>query len=417
MQQQLKICEDWATELKMTWNPPKCVIIGLRVNEPDLMLCGTAIPRWNSGKDELYVGFNIGPSGIHWQKSMDRLIGKAEGVLKSLNHVGSICNAATRVHLVKACVQSITDYAVAACHAWMDKKRNERYSAIMSKLNDLHLKCMSFISGTRSSKNVHVVESMAMLAPPEIRALQMRTSAVEQLSRLENCPLLTLANDLQREGSILLDLMHWKRNPMTKAFVDLNNARATVNLNTVPMNVLAKQWTAFHLSRRDDRHLQCYVLPGCRKKPTGMDRVMFEHNAIFMKACAWRRNLAFMKCYCVCGTGFTRRHVEECPQLIESIAPRVDLSVTKQLLMDRNVPVDGYTSLDEWLNRAESAKFCQLYDTVSIVEDMDGVPTREPRAGPVKPSSAGYVKGGVPTLLRVAESLAEWCAQQLPLVG
>jgi len=410
MQQQLKICEDWAAEMRMEWNPPKCVIIGLKHDEPDLQLAGAAIPRWNQEKEELYVGFNIGPGGIHWQKSMERLIVKAENALKSVSHLGVICNAATRANLIKACVRSITDYATATCHAWMNRKREARYSAIMTRMNDLHQKCLCFIAGTRSTRNLHVVESMAMFAPPELRALQMRVSAVEQLSKMDNCPLIGLAKGLQREGSILLDLLDWKRNPMSKAFYEWNQARENANLSIIRPQKLAKDWIAYHLTRKDDRHLQCFVLPSSRKKNIGMDQCMMQDNELFMNACAWRRNLAFMNCLCLCGNGFTRSHVENCTELKECALPLVNLDETRALLLAQGVPVDAYTSLDETLNQQDYAQFRALYSKIALLEDLDGEPVRAPRTATARASSAGYWKSGVPTLLRVKESLAEWCS-------
>ena len=90
------------------------------------------------------------------------------------------------------------------------------------------------------------------------------------------------------------------------------------------------------------------------------------------------------------------------------LAPLAPLAGSKLWLQERGVPNESYNSLDEWLNCKEYDKFMQLFEKVKLVEDMDGLDIRENKPNMTK-SKAGYVRNGVPTLLDIKESIAEWC--------
>lgn len=402
VQERLFICEQWAEEMEMEWNVPKCAVVGY--NNVPLRLYGQEIKQIAMDSITKYVGFDLSARGIQWHKTLERLSTKATTVLTALDNIRNLCTAAVRTTLVKTFVRCIVDYTLAPLHAWMNLKRGARYKTLEPAIQ-VHRKCLSFIANTASTHNGQVIESMAVLAPPETRALQLRANVFDQVSRLENSPLTQLAKQLQVHDSVLYQLISGN-DPLTKAIKE----------KELPFKSAAKDWVLHNVSRYDGKVLHAFVLPRARVNSVSkIDSVLHQPSAIFEKALAWRRNVAFVQATCVCGTRFTRRHVDLC-----DFQPTAESVINTRIEVGQEFPVDAYTSLDEHLNNKDYKRFEELFGKVAIVNDIAGFDfseeerDEEPRA---RPSQAGLwqTENGVrfPTMLKIQESITRWKEQMV----
>lgn len=400
IQARLDICTEWALEMGMIWNVSKCIIIGLKNADNDLLLAGQIIPRLNADESTKYVGYNLSRLGIEWETSLNRMCQKASGALALIDNVGNKCNAAVKAQLVKTFARSITDYVIAPFHAWMCLDRGLRFKHL-TPLAKVHQDSLAFIAGTASTHNAHVIESMAMMPPPEARAVQLRASVHDQLQRLpHDAQLLQLANSVPPHDSVLYTLAKGK-DPLSQA----------IKRKQIPTKVAARKWIEHHVTRYDGRSLHAYVTPPARVKGVSrVDACLYQTHDVFAKALAWRRNVVWLNSSCYCGKRFDRSHVDNC-----GFYPLANNQDTVKWLQERKVPTRCYNSGDEFLNTQQYDKFLALWESVSLIEDMvqwDGAQDDVDELPKERFSQAGLWRTSngqrVPTLMAVETSVAEW---------
>jgi len=273
----------------------------------------------------------------------------------------------------------------------------------MASLHQVHMESLSFIAGTGSTRNHHVIESMAMLPQPEARAIQLRASVYDQLQRLnENTNLLKLSRLVPPpQNSVLYSLANGT-DPLSMALKKLE----------IPAKLASRKWIEFHVCYCDGRTLQTFVLPSARVKSySRIDACLLQDNETFGKALAWRRNVVWMNATCHCGRKFTRRHVNQC-----GFHPMINTTQTKQWLNQRGVQTSSYNMGDEFLNEKNYEKFLLLWDNVALINDnaeWDGPSESMDETPKERPSQAGFWKVDkfgtrIPTINFFAKSVAEW---------
>ena len=113
----LGICEDWAARNGMSFNLSKCGVVGLRPDEPDLLLDGQPIPRVAS---YVYLGIPFGSRGILWQAHLDRRLSAAKNAMHALRASCSRYgwNPALRLGLYKVYVRATLEYGAPLLWTW-----------------------------------------------------------------------------------------------------------------------------------------------------------------------------------------------------------------------------------------------------------------------------------------------------------
>jgi hypothetical protein len=377
VQQKINIVETWCEESDTEIKIPKCIVLGLRPDEPDITVNGQPLPRNLPTSEPKYVGYDVDNSGIRWDKTGARLSRKAQNLLTAMSDTAMKWLPATRVMVAKMCARSVTDYVAGPLHVWvsLDYTRRQQY---LQPLIDTHNATLRFCAQTQSVQGARVLESLFNLVPPEQRCLELRASIHFQLQKLDpNHPIINIARGQQRPDSILFTLLRGDRDPLVQDYNNVNIQRAQQRLPQI----------GFRCYLQDKRRqtagtgkLAQMILPIARiGSASWLDGSLFWNHKSANTAIAWRRGVALQGRECVCGLPFTRRHIDsscaEIGQWQQFLAPLPEIREHQSWLPSETIAA-SYTSLDYWLNQCDRKAFMALF--LQLDEQLS-LPATQPR--------------------------------------
>jgi hypothetical protein len=189
----LNVCNDWALSKGMLWGHAKSGVIGLRDNEPDLLLGAKPIPRVDTYQ---YVGFPFTNKGVDWYRHGVALVHRGRRYLSALKAIPIPIVEGIRAELWRTFGRSATEYGAGCIWLWMksakrsrDVPSKEKANKLMTNFSDLHRDALTWVlSNAAATSRTFVAGALVNLPPFSFRQEEIawRTQLHIERTRLEN---------------------------------------------------------------------------------------------------------------------------------------------------------------------------------------------------------------------------------------
>lgn len=382
-QLQMDIVSDWASTNGAELNVRKCGVVGLPVDDPDLVYNGETIPRVEFYK---YLGAPHGSRGILWAKFIRENVEKATRTLGFYAIRGRLWAEITKISVYKIFIRPTFEYLAPLVHTWLESHpEKDGYWKVM---DSFHLSALEWIYGFKGSRTV--LEMMADLPPPILRFEELRCSFRNHLSNLHpDNPVLVAKNSsfpIADQSDILPRI--FLHTQLAKNFDDREE----------PDKYEWKYWRynnrkAFWEQQPGILHKYFEVRRDIRFPRTEVDHILlYPDRKVRRSAIKWRSNRLFPFSPCPsCQQTFRRTHIHRCHLLDLTILDDtftwggLDAERKRQSLErygDHGDFPKGYTILDGLLDACLVKEFGilieKLFTLMPTLEDNPGAGAMEP---------------------------------------
>lgn len=367
-QELLNACQEWSQSHGMTWNLAKCGVVGTDV---PLLLGTECVPRVNQYK---YLGVPHNSEGLMWDSYIrDKIIAHNRFLMANMNARRN-WSMKQRLIIGKTFASPILDYAAGCWSTWLTRQLDHVREGYKDMLYEAHTLFLDFVFN--ASDKVALLTSMAGLSTVELRLEHWRASMAYQYSRLaQDNPLRSIqaTPDVLNNRNYICNSVH--HSPVLLDWRE-HNQNLPRNQKTSWSTWLRKRRIASALSL--DGILQFYILP-CARGPSGTDRALMADSRITQdKIFNWRMNRSFINKRCVCGSAYSRNHIERCGLLdgdpeIHEILTSEEYQIGRQDFIEHvrayrprfKASDSNYNIMDYLLNR-KPALFHRAYDLISL---------------------------------------------------
>lgn len=306
----LNVCNDWAVSKGMLWGHAKSGVIGLRDNEPDLLLGTEPIPRVDSYQ---YVGFPFTNRGVAWYSHGVALVHRGRRYLSALKAVPVPIVEGIRAELWRTFGRSATEYGAGCVWLWMksakrsrDTTAKEKANKLMTNFDDLHREALTWILSTAAATSrTFVAGAIVNLPPPPFRQEEIawrtqlhieRTRHENPIRRVEKFRVLRhknfprLAKLTKGPGHGML--AHLANLPLVKEWRDAKQQNDKLDFREFGRKRRATLW------QQPKQLSSSTIRPECRRFAFMCPTTLIHNRRIRLCAIYWRLQLTFNQFLC-----------------------------------------------------------------------------------------------------------------------
>jgi hypothetical protein len=328
LQRLLDIVSEWVARNGMEVGITKCAVVG---SQRPFLLSDQVVPAVTSYK---YLGFPFGRRGILFEDYLEALVTKARNFFWACRSKGQTWPEWVKLCIFKVFIRPILEYGGPLISKWIHANQKEQ---LLEPMEDLYQGILKWIL---PSADRRLAAALLAIPAPQERYQGLGAMFVEHLHNMN-------AHHPARHL-----LQHWDRSPVWSPTVLLPRlARDTLYRDLHAKSRVSKRTARTELrlwyldGLKGKSKLSALIKDSCRVRRKGADRCIYiDDSEVRRQALLWRSNSLGFHWTCLCGSPFTRSHINRCLRQ-ELGLPQVAHSVKH------------YCALDDMLNEGAYPEF------------------------------------------------------------